>query len=464
MDIKNMEEKHLQEYIKTALQNDEKRKIEMIRSLEYYQKIQEILNKKRYTIGEGGFLVEVKNLPNAKIVDNQFAKAVDQKNNYLLSNAPVIKCKQDENYQELIQSYFQGQFMRTLNKIGLESIIAGISWLYVYPNEKGDQLKYKKVDTTKITPCWSDKEEESLDALIYEYSQQELIKGEFIPQDYLILYGEDFYIKFKRTKEGIERLEEGSYIENGEEYYSFGKIPFIYFKGNSTSTPLLNKCKSLQDAINLLLSNFQDNMVEDGNATIFILNNYDGEDLGEFRSNIANLRAAKVESFGEAPGKIDTIEVKVNADNYERILTILKEKLIENTRSIDTKNSKMTQAQNQLDIKNMYADIELDANGMELEFQASINHLEWFIKKIEGKNYPEDLYTNILFKRNITINDESIIEMIKNSYGIISKETLVANHPMVTDYAEEMEKISEEQEKEIESYSIYPQDINRLDQ
>ena len=49
----------------------------------YYDGVQTILKRKRTVIGEGGELKEVDNLPNNRLIDNQYAKMVDQKANYL---------------------------------------------------------------------------------------------------------------------------------------------------------------------------------------------------------------------------------------------------------------------------------------------------------------------------------------------------------------------------------------------
>ena len=53
---------------------------------EYYRGIQDILNKKRTYKAADGKEYELENMPNNKIVDNQFAKVIDQKVNFLMSN------------------------------------------------------------------------------------------------------------------------------------------------------------------------------------------------------------------------------------------------------------------------------------------------------------------------------------------------------------------------------------------
>ena len=56
----------------------------MIEGERYYKGDHDILQRKREVIVENGARTEDTNLPNNKLVDNQFAKMVDQKTNYLL--------------------------------------------------------------------------------------------------------------------------------------------------------------------------------------------------------------------------------------------------------------------------------------------------------------------------------------------------------------------------------------------
>ena len=56
----------------------------------YYVGKHDILDRKRTVIGEDGHMQIVENLPNNKIVDNQYAKAVDQKVNYLLGKPITV--------------------------------------------------------------------------------------------------------------------------------------------------------------------------------------------------------------------------------------------------------------------------------------------------------------------------------------------------------------------------------------
>ena len=50
------------------------------------------------------------------------------------------------------------------------------------------------------------------------------------------------------------------------------------------------------------------------------------------------------------------------------------------------------------------------------------------------------------------VNESQAISDIKNSVGIISEETILAQHPWVTDVQAEQEKLKKERSEKIEDY------------
>ena len=60
---------------------------------------------------------------------------------------------------------------------------------------------------------------------------------------------------------------------------------------------------------------------------------------------------------------------------------------------------------------------------------------------------------DFIFNRNVMINESIIIENCQKSQGVISDETIIANHPWVDDPQKELERIEEEKQKNIEQYS-----------
>ena len=96
----------------------------------YYVGEQDILRRQRTAIGRDGKLEVVKNLPNNQIVDNQYAKAVDQKVNYLVGKPFTIK-SQNEIYTKKLNEVFNSSFARTLNNVCEDSINGGIGCIFL---------------------------------------------------------------------------------------------------------------------------------------------------------------------------------------------------------------------------------------------------------------------------------------------------------------------------------------------
>lgn len=75
----------------------------------YYDNEHDILTRKRTMIGEDGKLQVVDNLPNNRVIDNQYAKLVNQKANYLLGQPFAIDCD-NEQYVELLKRFQQAVY------------------------------------------------------------------------------------------------------------------------------------------------------------------------------------------------------------------------------------------------------------------------------------------------------------------------------------------------------------------
>ncbi|MFQ9772230.1 MAG: phage portal protein [Oscillospiraceae bacterium] len=224
--------------------------------------------------------------------------------------------------------------------------------------------------------------------------------------------------------------------------------------------------KTLQDAINTMISDFMNGMQEDPRNTILVLKNYDGQDLGEFRYNLATFGAVKVRE----EGGVETLSIQVNSENYKGILELLKKSLISNARGYDAKDDRMGNNPNQMNIQSMYSDIDLDANGMETEFQAGFDDLLFFINSHLHNTGAGDFEdeVNIVFNRDILINETEAITNCSNSSGIISQETIVEQHPWVKDAKTELERLKKEKEEAVQDYmgafpNQNPQDPNNPD-
>lgn len=427
----------------------------------YYDNEHDILKRKRTMIGEGGKLQTVDNLPNNRIIDNQYAKMVNQKANYLLGQPFVVK-GDNTGYVELLKEVFNKRFMKTLKNGGKAALNGGIAWLYPYYTDTGE-LAFRLFPSYEILPFWKDSEHTMLDFAVRLY----LVTGYegTIPKIFekvevydltgihrLILDGETLIPDVSTENENFESHYVTSIDSDGEVTgLNWEKIPLIPLKYNEGEIPLLKRVKSLQDGINVMLSDFENGMQEDSRNTILVLKNYDGQDLGEFRRNLATFGAVKIRCSGDTNGGVETLEINVNAENYRMILEVFKKALIENAMGYDAKDDRLSGNPNQMNIQSMYSDIDLDANDMETELQAAFEEILWFVNAHfanTGKGNFDGEKVDIIFNRDILINETEAIENCAKSTGILSDETVIEQHPWIDDPKDEMERLKKQKEEE----------------
>ena len=85
------------------------KRTDMLNGERYYNGVHDILSRKRTVIGEGGKLEEVENLPNNRIVDNQYKKMVIQKTNYIAGQPFSVQCE-NEQYSKHLNLIFNKRF------------------------------------------------------------------------------------------------------------------------------------------------------------------------------------------------------------------------------------------------------------------------------------------------------------------------------------------------------------------
>lgn len=326
----------------------------------YHENEQDILTRKRTMLGKGGKLEVVENLPNNRIIDNQYGKIVNQKANYLLGQPFVIE-GDNEQYIERLKQIFNKRFMKTLKNGGKAALNGGIAWLYPYYNEVGE-FSFQLFPSYEVLPFWKDREHTLLDFAVrlyevegYEGTTPVLIeKVEVYDLQGVHRFVLDGGILIPDIHMDHETFESPYVMVTDEEGVVTGlnwqKIPLIPLKYNEQEIPLIKKVKTLQDGINVILSDFENHMQEDSRNTILVLKNYDGTDLGEFRRNLATFGVVKVRYDGETKGGVETLEIAVNAENYKTILELFKKALIENAMGYDAKDDRLSGNPNQMNI------------------------------------------------------------------------------------------------------------------
>lgn len=419
----------------------------MLTGRAYFAGEQEVLRQGRQAIGRGGEPEAVHNLPDNRLVNNQYAKLVIQKTNYMLGQ-PISWEAEEPRFAKALRLIFDRGFMRLLKRLGKDCYNQGIAWVYPYLDREG-RLQFAGFEGREILPFWADTDHSRLEGALRFGANGLWQQGRLIPQYWAELYDLGGVQRFRWQPESGRLIPEGGrqpYLRLGGAGYNWERVPLVPFRLNEREQPLICRVKGLQDALNKLLSHFGNVLEEDAHNTILVIKNYDGTDLGEFRHNLATYGAVKVKTLDGAAGGIDTLSVKVDAGNYQAILELLQQAIIENGLGFDTRLDKSGgwRGANELSIKSMYSDICLDANDLETEWQAAFGELLWFVRCFLANCGCGDFFDTgwrLIFNRDMMIDESEAIDNCVKSLGLLSRRSIVAQHPWVEDVEGELERL-----------------------
>jgi len=445
----------LNAWLQSKVRNDQ------IKAIEYRKGIHDIRHKTRSMVDPEGKTLDMNNLPNHKITHNLVGVAIDQKSNYMLSKGLSITTD-SKSYRTHLDKVFTPKFMRTFKTLGKDCITCGIGWLYPYVDN--DELKFKSLPATEILPFWKDAEHTELNYAVRFYSVQEPMSVSTVEKvEIFTEEGIEYYIwnghliPDNRPPESYNTIIYTDQLQQRVEIgASWGRIPLIPFKANAEEVPILNRVKSIQDAINSIMSIHQDNLAEDMRSTILVIQNFDGEDLSQFRKNLAAAGAVKVSTVDGVKGGVEPLKIEVDSNNYEVVLRELKRAFFLNARCWDPTDEMMNTRPNELNLRSLYLVIDLDGNEMESEFRASFEDLMWFVNKYIKFNSYEDYSeetVDIRFNRDRIIDEMSHVEMFVMSKGLIPDRIAFENHPWIKDVEEALE-LQKKQDEEMQADAL----------
>ena len=418
----------------------EKRR-EMLTGQRYYENRGDILRRTHWQIGKDGRRIPDETQPASKIAHGFVRKLVDQKAQYLFGRPFTIRCENDAFSRLMARTFDQTMRarMRTLCK---EAVNKGIGWLQVWP-ENGE-ICFKLIPSEQLIPVWENGDQDRLQMVlrlipVQQYSRGRMEKRLLVRcwdcdgvQDY-------FYHNGRMEPDG----EKQPHLTLDGKGMLLDRLPFIPFRYNEEELPLIRFIKPLIDDYDLLKSEDSDNLGETSGA-LMVLTNYDGTDLGEFRENLARYRAVKVSDGGG----LDIMAHPVHTDSLLAHLQQDRKDLYEIGRGVDTQNESFGTASG-VAMKFLYADLDLDCAGIESAFAAGFEQMVYFVglfAGLMGLGDFSDVSAEIILNRDIIISEGDAIDQCTASAGLLSKRTMLENHPWVISVEEELARLEQEKD------------------
>ena len=472
LDIKreDITSKMLKDFIKKDLASETKQT--MIQSDIYYNvKNAKIMDRKKmmmlYTEPDEDSGIEAKpylkedfSKANNKAKHSYLSELVNQCTNYLAGRPLKINYKKDisDENRELIDDelYKKNNFLKFIQKNVTNVQLYGKSFMRIVRTEEVNKLIV--FDPKEIIMFYNDLEEPILAIRYFTKSELDETSGKIKDFLYAEVYDKttkDTWRASTRTgdydKLSSESIyankitysnEDGEEIESKEELIDTNVFPIIEWKFNDDAIPTLVNIKDFIDLQDLNLSDLANN-VEDIQEAIWILENYNGQNLSEFMEDLKVKKSIKVGQGGSA--KPETIDIPIEART--KLYELCDKNIYKFGFGINFSERDNLGNVSGVALKWSYAPLEQKSNSIDNYGQEALNQLFNILFKLMGMDYDSnDL--EFVFDRTMIANEQEQTSTVMSASSVLSQKTILSNLPMVKDVEEEIEELEGEEEYE----------------
>ena len=398
-----------------------------------------------------------------RISSNFHGLLVNQKASYMFTAPPLFDVGNKEANKR-ITDLLGDNYAKVCKDLCINAANNGIAWLHYWLNND-KEFEYGVVDSKEIIPIWSSNlnkkllgilrvytntDDKGMTYKVYEYwndTECQIFRKDL---NSTIDEGLDIYISSPYL--GMENSKDGTNVFK----HKFEKVPFIPFRNNNLMTSDLDNVKPLIDVYDKVFSGFV-NDLEDIQEIIFILTNYEGEDPGEFLSQLKKYKTVKVNDNGTGDRSgLQTLTIDIPVEAREKLLTMTRKAIFEQGQGVDPQQQDFGNASG-VALKFLYSLLELKAGLTETEFKLGFGEFVRAICKYLNVECKSIIQT---WTRTAVTNDSELASICTSSMGLLSNMTLYKNHPFVEDAdkeAEQKKKESEEKESDNDDYKdVFP--------
>lgn len=454
----------LKDIIEKDLSSQEKKN--MKKGVDYYNFRHDILDRVKKYRKDG---VEIQDLisPNNKLVHPFLKILVDQLADYIAGIKPDISTE-EEAYQEAIDKFLTDKFYDMLVDWIKNTSKKSIEWFHVYINTKGE-LKTVIVPAQQIIPVWDTQYQDELVGVIRYYKYQLKIgSGETVDR-YKVEWWTDENVTYYEQLEDELFVFDTSYTVNPSPHYiksnssnnvklpqSWGRVPFIPLKNNTEGKTDLEAIKPLQDAFDLVKSDWV-NDLETYNELVYAIKNLSGsvynEDskrgYSELRMIVESIREEKAIAVDDNGG-VEVIRSEIPVEAKRELLLMLRKEIFYFGQGVDVGQSEFGNDPSGVSLQFQYAPLDLKADAKIRKLQVALQEYFWFIteyiNRTQKKSY-DPANIEVKFNKSIIFNQKELTETINSME--ISQEGKLELYPLVPNPDTEMERIKNERSGEI---------------
>ncbi len=416
----------------------------------YYKNETDILFTEKEKDNEGN---PVRNADN-RIPRNFHGLIVNQKAAYAFTAPPLFDIGNTSNNKQITEC-LGDEYEKNCMQLCVNAANSKVAWVHYWESENG--FEWAVVDSKQIIPVWNKSLKRKLIGVLRVYSEIDEDTGD----DYTVYeYWTDEMCQAFRKKTGQETdvgLEYYNMFEDPESgeliseyHHEFEEVPFIPFFNNNIETDDLKNFKPLIDVYDKVFSGFI-NDLDDIQELIFILSGYGGTDLDGFLQDLKKYKVIKLDENEDGKTGVETINIEIPIEARNSVLDATRKAIFEQGQGFDPQPENFGNQSGEA-LKFMYSLLEMKTGLMETEFKLGFAKLIRAICKYLNIECKTIIQT---WTRTSIKNDTEQAQICKDSVGVISRKTILKNHPFVEDADAEIKQMEKEAKEQQNKDDIY---------
>lgn len=383
---------------------------------DYYDGKQEIQNK----------YVEDETKPCNKITVNQCYRVVQSYSGYL-SGIP-ISYNSDEDISDILEILKYNDYHKEDNQLLRDALIYGVAYELHYLDEEAQQ-RFIYLNPCEVIPIYKNDLERSLIAVIRLYSANDV---DDVSKNFLDIYT-DTELRHYQTDMSFSAMK----LLSIERHY-YGMVPVVDFELNQDRTSIFAQIMDLQDAYNKLLSANVDDYEAFVDSYMYLKGvTADAEELAKMKVN----RILLLDEDSDA-GYITKPD---NSDGVKNLLDKIEDRIERIAQAPDFNDESFGNASG-ISIKYKLLGMENICSNIEANMRQALQKRLELICAIQRLTASEFVWrdVNIVFTRNIPVNETEQAELVNKLRGIVSDKTLLSILQFIPDVDKEIEMLQEQ--------------------